>query len=282
MEHYDGTNWTVYNTPDNKYLTEVWGYATDNVYAVGYDGTIVKYDGTSWSSMTVPSSVGDYNLNGISGSGADDIWVVGAYGTLLHYDGSSWNSVSTGIDGFADTDLQDVWVNGNGKVWIAGNSTSGDKAYVFYYDGTSWSTAVTDTSGYRFYSIQGADSDSQFDGMIYAVGTSGLIWKYNGSTWSVPADFIGSGFLYSTYFNHCYTLIGGYGAFWLHDTVKWYQSSNSDIDDLRIWSLYMNNDSSPQNEVIYACGPDDNGSKVVEMQIYSSLMVKVIRQESNM
>ena len=36
-------------SPTTKDLSEVWGSASDNIYAVGESGTIIHYDGSNWS-----------------------------------------------------------------------------------------------------------------------------------------------------------------------------------------------------------------------------------------
>jgi hypothetical protein len=41
---YDGGSW----------LSGIWGSAADDIYAAGYDGALVHWDGSTWSSLTVP------------------------------------------------------------------------------------------------------------------------------------------------------------------------------------------------------------------------------------
>ena len=40
-----------------KWLKGVWGTSATDVYAVGYDGTIINYDGFTWSDMYYDSTV---------------------------------------------------------------------------------------------------------------------------------------------------------------------------------------------------------------------------------
>jgi len=63
-------------------LTAVWGSSATDVFAVGWGGTILHYDGTSWQLMT--SGTGN-NFNAVWGSSATDVFAVGEYGTILHY-----------------------------------------------------------------------------------------------------------------------------------------------------------------------------------------------------
>ena len=57
----------------------VWGTSASDVWAVGYNGTILHYNGTNWSSV---SSGATEPLYGVWGSSASDVWVVGLTGIL--------------------------------------------------------------------------------------------------------------------------------------------------------------------------------------------------------
>ena len=66
----------------------IWGSSPSNLVAVGQNGAILRFDGTSWTAMTSPVNNA---LFGVWGSGPSDIYAVGVQGTLLHYDGSTWD-----------------------------------------------------------------------------------------------------------------------------------------------------------------------------------------------
>jgi hypothetical protein len=61
-------------------LYAVWGTASTDVYAVGWDGTILHYDGSQWSAMTGGAAAHLYALWGMSSS---EFYAVGAYGVVL-------------------------------------------------------------------------------------------------------------------------------------------------------------------------------------------------------
>ena len=75
-------------------LSEVWGSASDNIYAVGKGGTIIHYNGSPGQMITSPTSA---NLRGIWGSTANNIFAVGEHGTILYYDGVSWDKMDSGV-----------------------------------------------------------------------------------------------------------------------------------------------------------------------------------------
>ena len=83
--HYNGSAWSeVYN--DSVELYGVWGNSSSDVYAVGSGGTILHYDGDTWSTESSGTTA---DLRGIWGSTSGDIFVSGEDGTILYYD-TSW------------------------------------------------------------------------------------------------------------------------------------------------------------------------------------------------
>ena len=74
-------------------LTGVWGTSGTDVFAVGAGGTILHYNGTSWSSMTSGTT---NTLSGVWGSSGTNIFAVGASGTILFYGNSPPELASIG------------------------------------------------------------------------------------------------------------------------------------------------------------------------------------------
>jgi hypothetical protein len=84
--HYDGTSWSSMVSGTTNHLTGVWGSSGNDVFAMGEYGVILHYDGSSWSFMEIDTT---YNLNGVWGSSGSDVFAVGYAGTIFHYDGPS-------------------------------------------------------------------------------------------------------------------------------------------------------------------------------------------------
>ncbi|MFH2092117.1 MAG: hypothetical protein ABIJ31_07115 [Pseudomonadota bacterium] len=84
-----------------KNLNGIWGNASDNIYFVGDDGTIVHYDGTDFISMISTST---QDLNAIWGlptsksspDQTDNIFVVGDNGETLINEGDGWIHATQG------------------------------------------------------------------------------------------------------------------------------------------------------------------------------------------
>jgi hypothetical protein len=66
--------------PQGNILARIWGKDANNAWAVGYNGTILKWNGSSWSSQ---SSGTTQDLYGVWGSDANNVWAVGYNGTII-------------------------------------------------------------------------------------------------------------------------------------------------------------------------------------------------------
>ncbi len=104
--HWDGDEWTMYHLTEMGIIPgglsngDLWGTSSNNLYFVGRSGRIVKYDGTSFTKMTSPTT---QDLDGIAGvvdskTGEKRIWVNGwsdypNRGLLLQYNGTDWEIV---------------------------------------------------------------------------------------------------------------------------------------------------------------------------------------------
>jgi hypothetical protein len=83
-------------------LNDVWGFGDDDVLAVGDNGTILYYDGTSWTRMNSGTTC---TLNGIHGDSFRAI-VTGDSGTILVKYGNVWHR--EGIQ-FSEEPIGAVW-----------------------------------------------------------------------------------------------------------------------------------------------------------------------------
>jgi hypothetical protein len=49
--HFDGSLWTTQVSSTGADLMGIWGTGAKNIYAVGLGGTIIHFDGASWSKV---------------------------------------------------------------------------------------------------------------------------------------------------------------------------------------------------------------------------------------
>lgn len=79
-------------------LEDIWcSPSSVHVVAVGWNGQVIRYDGTSW---IIEGSGSASSLRGVWGSAPDDVYAVGDEGQVAHFDGTSWSQLqSTGLFG---------------------------------------------------------------------------------------------------------------------------------------------------------------------------------------
>jgi hypothetical protein len=84
--------WSPMASGTTRLLLGVWGIG-NTVFAVGDGGTVLRYDGTSWSSIG-PGPVED--ILAVWGSSDRDVYVAGSSGIILRYNGSTWTTMQSG------------------------------------------------------------------------------------------------------------------------------------------------------------------------------------------
>jgi hypothetical protein len=166
--HFDGQTWSPMTSGTQQTLHDVWGSSGSDVWAVGNNGTILHYDGSVWSDLSVPGP-NPPHLSGVWGSSSTDVFFVGSGGTIIHYTNGStdWRTVGTG-------DLFGVWGSSSSDVYAVGSGGT-----MLHYDGNPggiWTTINTATS-VELDAVWGSSSSD-----IFAVGDYGTIVHYNTST----------------------------------------------------------------------------------------------------
>jgi photosystem II stability/assembly factor-like uncharacterized protein len=86
------TEWLAAGELTSYPLTEVSVVSSTNVWVCGYYGTMLHYDGTSWSIVQVPT---DQTIHHIYMIGEDEGYAVGDYGIILHWNGEIWSKSSS-------------------------------------------------------------------------------------------------------------------------------------------------------------------------------------------
>jgi photosystem II stability/assembly factor-like uncharacterized protein len=139
-----GTNWTNYSMTGSQNLYGVWGTSASAVYAVGAGGTILYYNGTSWSSpfTTKPSGSAYVTLYGVWGTGGTDwaggdrVYAVGYNnhdheGVIWYYDGGSeWHNMNCG----SSRALYGAWGSAQDNIYAVGEATN-TAGTLLQYDG---------------------------------------------------------------------------------------------------------------------------------------------------
>ena len=167
-------------------LTDLWGSAPDDIWAVGYNGTTVHFDGVAWTEVDNPV---DEDLMAIWGISPIDVWAVGGGqikervagrpesrdGVVIHWNGDRWETVERPTDG----PLQAVWGEQPHEIWAAGSVWR--RPEVFRFNGSTWDTVPIQPDGGHstVYGLWGSSSTD-----VWAVGGTGLVMRWNGTEWT--------------------------------------------------------------------------------------------------
>ncbi len=69
-------------SPTSRSLYGIWGFAGDEVIAVGEYGTVIRYDGDSWESEDCGTAE---HLRAVWGTSNTDVFAAGSRGTVVYY-----------------------------------------------------------------------------------------------------------------------------------------------------------------------------------------------------
>jgi photosystem II stability/assembly factor-like uncharacterized protein len=95
---------------------------SENAFAVGQFGTILRWNGSSWSEDPQSTVVTGSQLNAVSfGESTTEGFAVGTGGTILHYDGSRWNTEEPPLED-AGANITSVAVSGSEAFAVAGGN----------------------------------------------------------------------------------------------------------------------------------------------------------------
>lgn len=165
------------------FLNTAWGTSANDVFAAGYAGTILHYDGSTWAAMASGVSGAGVSLYGLGGTGPKDVWAVGQGGTLLHYDGKSWAPQDAGTS----VQLNAVWAQAENDVLVAGRVETlpdgGERSVMLHSRGDGiWSPQGLPVreggKPYRVFSIWGSGPSDVF------ATAPGEIVHFDGRGWS--------------------------------------------------------------------------------------------------
>jgi hypothetical protein len=141
-------------------LTNIAALATDDVWAIGGDGTdplIVHWDGVTWTESPTPNPPGIVGLGSISAVSPTDIWAGGTFNrdpfgaqsrnVTMHWDGLDWSFVPTPTIGTGHNFLSDLVAVSDSDAWIVGHYTPGgggeERLFSARWNGQEWQLVDT-------------------------------------------------------------------------------------------------------------------------------------------
>ena len=107
------SSWTTMTSGTTMHLMDVFGFSKTDVWAVGFNGTVLHYDGTSWKAHNLGTKT---YFNAVWGTSSKNLFVVGhPYfkndESAYHYDGTKWTKISPPRVSY----INDIWGDSSGK-----------------------------------------------------------------------------------------------------------------------------------------------------------------------
>jgi hypothetical protein len=162
-------SWTMMSIPMTARLHGIWGSSPSAVFAVGAGGTILKFDGYSWTSLGNGAS--SNNLWSVWGSSASDLIsasdAVSGQSQLVRYNGAYETLESLP----ATVNLYGVWGTKTGSdIYVCG-----DRGTFLHSDGKGGWTVIPTGTNSLLFAIWGMSPTD-----IYIVGFDGTALHYDG------------------------------------------------------------------------------------------------------
>lgn len=222
-------DWNVMNPtnppPTNADLYSVHALDATHVWAAGVNGTIIKFNGTSWTTQYSGISSDLYRIRAYD---ANNVWAVGTGGKIIKTTdgGTTWTAETTGVT-YVFEDIAIVKDGANFYAWAVGREA--DETFVgkiMYYDGgvDTWSEVDPGVGqGFAFFGVTATDTSH-----VWVSGSD--ILYYNGVGWSVSIDGLSNGI----------DFYQGYKIYALSQTNIWLAGKNAP----EIGHVYQFNGSS--------------------------------------
>ena len=139
----DALSWREVPSPTVNTLRSVSMIDSNDGWAVGDNGTIIRWNGLSWSIVNIPEIV-SVDLASVFMVNTNDGWIVGESGTVLRWEGISWKMVSSSLGIRLQVGLSSVFMAHSNDGWAVGWEKAralekGTNGVVLRWDGSSWS-----------------------------------------------------------------------------------------------------------------------------------------------
>ena len=200
--------WVRQSVPTTETLYGVSGTTSTNIVAVGAMGTIVRFNGATWTRVNSNGVVADfYDVGGTSANGgrmyiASDAGVLQLDGAALTAavtpyqprmfavsvdpTGSAWTSGQRGSvfresgGSFTTTslapDFLDVWSTSESNAWAVG-----EFGFIYRFNGSGWTRQSTPTTA-TLFAVWAANANDAFAG-----GDNGTMLHWDGAAWTSMA-----------------------------------------------------------------------------------------------
>lgn len=137
-------------------------------------------DGYNWSETPIAGGP----ASGLWGSSPNDMWAIDWF-YIHHYDGKEWTKIDLPFS-FTNQYLSSLYGFGPNDVYVTGYNTAFFDGipkitpFILHYDGNTWTSQLPQDydSNIQLLDIHGINPDN-----VWAVGTEGAVYHYNGAAW---------------------------------------------------------------------------------------------------
>jgi len=177
-------SWSALGTPPSG-ATVLQGVlaANGDVWAVGStgnSGSMLLYNGSSWSTVTLPSGTGPLlGLSGVNSSGTEYLWAVTAGGVLACTAGCATASPTWASSSIPGATLTSIAAGDTGDVWaVASNGNAYYCSSSCNQSGSTWTSQTTGATNLQDVSAAQLPPGSCYSGNVWAVGQNGGVFTY--------------------------------------------------------------------------------------------------------
>jgi hypothetical protein len=183
-----------------------------NGWAVGSQGVILHTENSNcgpvppcWGGST--SITQTSLLTSVFEKSSNDAWAGGLFDTvsgnptLLHWDGNKWHRVVvSGGYGVPNPDIYGIFMLSSSEGWAVGGNTATPAPAALKWDGNTWTSQPVAACLCTLRSVYMISGGTGGDG--WAVGTGGLIYRYQSGSWLQFAAISGSPQLNSVFISN--------------------------------------------------------------------------------
>jgi len=181
MLKWDGTLWSSIPSGTTNSLRSVWMVSSTDGWAVGDAPPLGTILRWNGFAWAAETSPTSNNLNAVQALSSTNVWAVGAGGTIIHRDGIGWTVVPSGVP----QDLNSLFMLSATEGWAVG-AVSGSSPVILFWDGSTWTRVLPVPSVSS--ALQSIWMVGSTDG--WAVGDPGLILRFGPSVAATTTTMI--------------------------------------------------------------------------------------------
>jgi hypothetical protein len=169
---WNGARWTNISPDSSAALFTVWAESETSIYAAGDSGTILWYDGNSWTQLESGTDLDIWQISGLPGG---EIYAVGS-----DYFNSFAGSVILRIEGNIVIHEQFFPVGQKFGIWgtLGGEAYATGEGTFHKTRGSSWLQIATPNPRVALWSVTGTAPNN-----VLVVGSYGAVVHWSGGSW---------------------------------------------------------------------------------------------------